>query len=57
MVLADKDKIKKELLEKKEVLELRLKTIEKQEKTLTEKAAILQKEVMEVLKNDAGKSK
>jgi len=42
MVLADKDKIKKELLEKKEVLELRLKTIEKQEKTLTEKAAILQ---------------
>ncbi len=50
MVLADKDKLKKELESRKEVLDLRVKSVSKQESALKEKAEALQKELMEELK-------
>ena len=46
MVKGDKKEIEKELKEKKEMFELRIKSIEKQEEKLKEKASQLQKEVM-----------
>lgn len=46
MVLSDKDAIKKELESKKEMIELRIKAIERQEKEIKEKAQKLQKEVL-----------
>lgn len=46
MVSASKDELKKELDEKKEMLDLRINSIEKQEKDQKEKAEELQKEVM-----------
>lgn len=49
MVKGDKAILKKELNEKKEVAELRIKTIEKQEKETREKALNLQQEVMKQL--------
>ncbi len=52
MVAVDKDQLVKELNEKKSVLELRIKNIENQEEKLKEKAAKLQSEVMEKLKNE-----
>ena len=55
MVASTKTKVKKELKEKKEVVELRLKTLEKQEEKLRQKANELQKEVMKVMKNDSNK--
>ena len=50
MVSSDKDGLKKELAEKKEILELKLKNLEKQEDITKEKATKLQAEVMEKLK-------
>ena len=50
MIGADKTELKKELEQKKEVLDLRLKNIEKQEKQLKEKAKKLQEEVMADMK-------
>lgn len=46
MIKADKDTIIKELTEKKEIVELRIKSLETQENKLKEKAAALQKEVL-----------
>lgn len=46
MIQTNKKDLEKELLEKKEILELRLKTLAKQEKISQEKAGEIQKEVM-----------
>lgn len=46
MVTAEKEELKKELTSKKEIIELRIKTLEKQETRLREEAAKLQKEVL-----------
>jgi prefoldin beta subunit len=46
MILSKKDDLKKDLDSKKEVMELRIKTMEKQEDQLREKASKLQNEVM-----------
>ncbi len=46
MVKTDKVVLDKELNSKKEMLEIRVKSIEKQEKIIKEKASALQKEVM-----------
>jgi prefoldin beta subunit len=50
MVAADKDALAKELGERKEVLDLRLASLEKQEQQLKEKAKQLQEEIMKELK-------
>jgi len=52
MVASDKDKAKKELEEKKEIIELRLKTFDKQEDKLRNQANELQQEVMKEMKKD-----
>ena len=49
MVASDKEEMKKELESKKEVLSLRIKTLEKQENSFREKASELQKKVIEKL--------
>ncbi len=46
MIRGNKEQLRKELTEKKEVVELRIKTLEKQEAKLREKASELQKEVL-----------
>ena len=46
MILSKKDDLKKDLDSKKEVMELRIKNMEKQEDQLREKASKLQNEVM-----------
>ena len=51
MIKATKADLKKELKDKKEVLELRINSIEKQENKLREKASSLQKEVLGDMKN------
>jgi len=53
MVATDKEVLKKDLSEKKETTELRIKTIEKQETQVKEKAQALQKEIMENMKNES----
>lgn len=50
MIKADKTAMKAELNSKKEIIDLRLKNIDKQDKQLREKAESLQKEVMGKLK-------
>ena len=50
MVSADKEELLKDLKSKKETVELRIKTLEKQEKQMKEKATAMQSEVMEKLK-------
>ena len=50
MVAQDKDKIKKELKDKKEVLNTRIESFEKQEVKLKERAEAIQKEVLEDMK-------
>jgi prefoldin beta subunit len=50
MIKADKAALKQELSQKKELIDLRLKSIDKQEKQLKDKAESLQKEVMSKLK-------
>ena len=52
MILKNKDELKKDLSEKKEMVDLRLKTIEKQENTLREKTKKIQAEVMEKMGGD-----
>ncbi len=52
MVAAQKDEVKKDLAKKKEVLELRIKTIEKQEEKIKEKASSTQKEVLKEMSKD-----
>ena len=46
MVLSEKNDLKTDLTSKKEIIELRIKTMEKQENQLREKATKLQDEVM-----------
>lgn len=50
MVLSKKDEIKKDLESKKEMVELRINAIEKQEEELKEKAQKLQGEVLKEMK-------
>lgn len=50
MVLSEKNTVEKELESKKEVINLRIKAVEKQADQLKEKASSLQKEVLEKLK-------
>ena len=50
MVASSKGKVKKELDDKKEIVELRLKTLDKQEEKLRDKANELQQEVMKEMK-------
>ncbi len=50
MVNASKEDLKKDLQEKKSILELRIKTLEKQEKQIKEKATKTQAEVLEKIK-------
>jgi prefoldin beta subunit len=52
MFEANNEELQKELTSKKEVTDIRIKNIEKQEKETREKAGHLQKEVMKELKND-----
>ncbi|MBW2992209.1 prefoldin subunit beta [Candidatus Woesearchaeota archaeon] len=49
MVKGDKESLKKDLNEKKDIANLRIKTIEKQEKETREKALSLQQDVMKEL--------
>jgi len=46
MIHAEKEKITKDLKERKDVLDLRIKSVEKQEKSVEEKAKELQTEIM-----------
>ena len=50
MISSDKDHLKKELNEQKEILDLRIKNLEKQENNFKEKAEDIQKEVMKDIK-------
>ncbi len=50
MISSNKDDLKKELNEQKEILDLRIKNLEKQEKNFKEKAEDIQKEVMKDIK-------
>ncbi len=50
MVKADKLKVKEELLNKEKILDLRIKTIEKQEASLMEELNKLREEVMKTMK-------
>jgi len=52
MVATDKDKLEKDLLSRKEMLELRIKTIEKQETKFREKASEIQADVMKEIKSE-----
>ena len=54
MINADKEELIKELTERKEKVELRIKTLEKQEAELKEKATTMQKEVMKKLEDEPG---
>jgi prefoldin beta subunit len=51
MVSADKEELKKELSEKRDILRLRIESFEKQELKLREKAEALQKEVLLAMKS------
>ncbi|MBS3168298.1 prefoldin subunit beta [Candidatus Woesearchaeota archaeon] len=55
MVESKKEDLQKELEEKKQVVNLRIKTIEKQETNLKEKASNLQAEVLKNIKQKEGK--
>lgn len=50
MVLSDKDKLEKDLTQKKEIIDLRITNIDKEEKKLKEKAKTLQEELLSTLK-------
>ena len=52
MVLSEKDDLKTGLTSKKEIIELRIKNMEKQENQLREKATKLQDEVMKEMTQD-----
>ncbi|MEM4245515.1 MAG: prefoldin subunit beta [Candidatus Nanoarchaeia archaeon] len=54
MVAANKKELKDDLQAKKEVVELRIKNLEKQEKKIKEEAAQIQGEVMKKLKQKGG---
>ncbi len=50
MVLSDNEELEKELTSKKETAELRIKTLEKQEQKLRERAEDMQKQVLDEIK-------
>jgi len=50
MVSSNKEDLKKDLNQKKETVELRIKSVEKQEKNLREKAGGMQSEIVKELK-------
>ena len=50
MVLTKREELEKELKEKKETLELRISSLEKQETKTREKAASLQKDILSVIR-------
>ena len=52
MISAEKEDLKKDLDSKKEILNLRIKNIEKQENQLKDKATILQSEVLNQIKKE-----
>ena len=52
MVESDKTELKADLLSKKEMLELRIKTMEKQENQVREKASNLQSEILKKIKKE-----
>ena len=52
MVEADKNELKADLQSKKEVLELRIKTMDKQESQVREKASKLQSEILNKIKKE-----
>lgn len=52
MVEADKNELKTDLQSKKEILELRIKTMEKQESQVREKASQLQSEILKKIKKE-----
>ncbi len=51
MVATDKEKLTKKLIEKKDMFDLRIKNLEKQEERLNQKTEEAQKKVMESLKD------
>ncbi len=53
MVLSEKDGLQKELAEKKERAELRMKSVEKQETTVKEQAKALREEIMKAMQTQA----
>jgi len=52
MIASDKTELKKELKEKQEIINIRIKNIEKQEKLIKDKSSELQEKVMKGIKND-----
>jgi len=50
MVSSSREELKKELKEQKDILDLRIKSLEKQENNFKEKAEEIQKEVMKDIK-------
>ncbi|MBU0929686.1 MAG: prefoldin subunit beta [Nanoarchaeota archaeon] len=52
MIKSKKEDLEKDLNEKKEIIDLRIKNIEKQENKIKEKASELQKEVMSKIENE-----
>ena len=52
MVESDKDELKADLQSKKEMLELRIKTMERQEAQVREKASKLQSEILKKIKKE-----
>jgi len=52
MVESDKSELKSDLQSKKEMLELRIKTMEKQESQVREKASQLQSEILKKIKKE-----
>jgi prefoldin beta subunit len=52
MVSSDKESLQKDLKEKKEMAEIRIRTLEKQEKQLKEKAQKIQQEVLGKIKEE-----
>ena len=57
MVAAEREELKKELESKKEVFELKMKNVEKQEAQVKEKAKKIQAEVLEKIKKEEGGEK
>lgn len=52
MVASEKQDLEKDLNQKKEMVELRIKTLEKQEKSVKEKASKMRSEVLEQIKDN-----
>lgn len=58
MVKADRETLSKELEEKKKLLELRIQSLDKQEKSINEKSSVLQSEIQKSMeKNEKPKDK